>query len=34
MNKDIFLSCFEDFSDFSYFFPGLFRIFGQVGELF
>lgn len=24
----IFLSCFGDFSDFSYFFPGLFRIFG------
>ena len=27
-------SCFGDFSDFSYFFPGLFRILGQVGELF
>ena len=30
----IFLSCFWDFSDFSYFFHGLFRILGWVGELF
>ena len=30
----IFLSCFGDFSDFSYFFHGLFRILGWVGELF
>lgn len=34
MNKAIFLSCFGDFSDFSYFFPGLFRIFAVVRVLF
>lgn len=33
MNKAIFLSCFGDFSDFSYFFPGLFRIFESSPNL-